>query len=152
MRSCRRVPQIRALRVSTYTEYRQLRDFFGTLRFIGVIISFPRDESETIRLPHVRESIGDFCVRAAIKISKGLVFCGRCPNTLSACGQYVYYGDTRARAAPRPRCACFMHYTPYLPRDAGGQMRKWTRATPAYPPRGSRSISESPLIPLIPVR
>lgn len=45
------------------------------------------------------------------------------PDTLSVCGQYLQNGARE----PESRCARFMHYTPYLPRDAGGQMRKWTQ-------------------------
>lgn len=68
--------------------------------------------------------------------------CGglRSPPGLFLCGRRRRY-QTRSRhvanthllreSSRRVPAACFVHYTPYLPRDAGGQMRKWTR--PLFP-------------------
>lgn len=70
-------------------------------------------------------------LRAAIKIFSELFLRG---GTRHALGMWPIHADDmrrrkREREQERVRvpAACFMHYTPYLPRDAGGQMRKWTQ-------------------------
>lgn len=144
----------------------------------GVIIFFRPACSKQGPLLHADSEIdrlygyGDFCMcfGAAIKISG--YFSLRLlavPDMFSACGQYTRpprrcKGEKEGKTRAAHPAACFMHYTPYLPRDAGGQMRKWTqplsipaRLPPLSPPatKGDARIGALARIPcfsLVPIR
>lgn len=74
---------------------------------------------------------GDFCICGSVRRlrSPGLFLCGR--RWYQTRSRHVANTHLLRESSRRVPAACFMHYMPYLPRDAGGQMRKWTR--PLFP-------------------